>query len=82
MQLASGCAAGIVPLDFGSEGERQSFINADLTVSLGREPVGEWIGMRAEMLIGAGGTGNVHVAQFDGTGQFGHSLLSRLANPR
>ena len=76
--LLAGAAEATLP----QEGPRQSFINVDLTVSLGREPAGEWMGLRAERLISAEGRGTVQVAQFDEAGQFGHSLLTRLANPR
>jgi len=50
-----------------------AFINPDLTVVLGREPQGEWIGLDAVTSISDDGSGMATGTLFDGDGRFGVS---------
>ena len=53
--------------------KEHAFINPDLTVVLGREPEGEWIGLDAVSSISDDGTGMATGTLFDGEGRFGAS---------
>lgn len=65
-------------LDFA----KYTFINADLTISLSRMPVGEWILLDAESWIGENGAGIAFGALADTQGYFGRSIQSLVIEPR
>ena len=58
------------------------FINADLTVSLAREPVGEWILLNSEMTLGADGSGIAVSRLGDELGYFGRAIQCLVVEPR
>jgi hypothetical protein len=62
--------------------EDWTFINADLTVTLSREPVGEWILLDAESWLGAQGSGIAFACLADTTGYFGRAVQSILVERR
>jgi hypothetical protein len=59
-----------------------TFINADLTVSLAREPEGEWILSDAECWVGEDGTGLAMCRLADERGTFGRAVQSLLLERR
>ena len=59
-----------------------TFINADLSVSLGREPVGEWILLDAETWIGPDCVGIAAARLADTTGYFGRAVQSIIFEKR
>jgi hypothetical protein len=59
-----------------------TFINADLTISLAREPEGEWILSDAESWVAADGTGLAMCRLADERGTFGRAVQSLLIEPR
>lgn len=59
-----------------------TFINADLTVSLAREPEGEWILSDAESWVGEDGTGLAMCRLADERGTFGRAVQSLLIERR
>jgi hypothetical protein len=59
-----------------------TFINADLTVSLAREPEGEWILSDAECWVGEDGTGLAMCRLADERGTFGRAVQSLLIEKR
>src|ERR1700749_1914362 len=58
------------------------FLKADLTVSLTREPVGEWILLDAESWIGPDGAGLAMARLADERGYFGRSIQSLVVEKR
>ncbi len=54
------------------------FVNADVTLYLHREPIGEWIGMSIIGRGSADGVGVANAAIYDETGPVGHSLVASL----
>lgn len=64
----------------GSEG--LAFINADITVYLGRLPRGEWIGLEVGAHIGADGIAVSRSDLFDLEGPFGFTDVCAVATPR
>lgn len=71
----SGVSAALPPADF-------IFINVDLTVSLPRDPVSEWILLEAATTIGADGTGMALTRLSDPLGPCGRALQTLLVAPR
>jgi hypothetical protein len=65
-------------LDFS----KWTFINADLTVSLSRLPVGDWILLDAESWIGPDGAGIAASRLGDAKGYFGRAVQSLVIEPR
>ena len=59
-----------------------TFINADLTVSLGREPVGEWILLDAETWVGPDSVGIAAARLADIKGYFGRAVQSVIFEKR
>ena len=57
---------------------RHSFINADLTVSLWRLPVGEWVGIDSISHAAPGGIGVAESVLVDERGRLGRALQSLL----
>lgn len=62
--------------------DRFTFVNADLTVHLHREPAGEWIGLDATTVPESDGTGLQHSLLHDERGVIGRSLQSLIVAPR
>ncbi len=59
-----------------------TFLNADLTVNLAREPVGEWILLDAESWIGPDGAGLAMARLADTKGYFGRCVQSLVIEKR
>lgn len=59
-----------------------TFLNGDLTVSLAREPQGEWIFSDAETWVGADGTGVATTRLADREGYFGQAIQSLILERR
>ncbi|HEV2568761.1 thioesterase family protein [Sphingomonas sp.] len=59
-----------------------TFINGDLTVSLAREPEGEWIFSDAQTWASPDGTGSATARLADRRGYFGHAIQSLLLERR
>lgn len=66
------------PLDF----REWLFLNADLSVNLAREPIGEWILLNAETWIGPGGAGIAAGRLADRHGYFGRAVQSLVVERR
>jgi hypothetical protein len=62
--------------------ERFLFINADLTIHLRRQPLGEWIGLDARTLLDAGGTGLAESVLHDVHGPVGRAFQTLVVQPR
>ena len=75
---ADFCNGTSAVLDF----REWTFINADLTVSLARQPVGEWILLDAESLIGPDGAGLAMARLADSHGYFGRAVQSLVIEKR
>jgi hypothetical protein len=73
--LCNGTSAA---LDF----RHWTFINADLTVSFARQPVGEWILLDAESWIGPDGAGLAAARLADERGYFGRAVQSLVIEKR
>ncbi len=58
------------------------FINADLTVTMAREPVGEWILLNSEMTLGEDGAGLSISRLGDEKGYFGRAVQCLVVEPR
>lgn len=59
-----------------------TFLNADLTISLARDPVGEWILLDAETWLGPDGAGIAFGRLGDTQGYFGRAIQSVLMEKR
>jgi hypothetical protein len=59
-----------------------TFINADLTVSLARNPIGEWILLDAETWLPANGGGIAFSKLADTSGYFGYATQTLIVEPR
>jgi len=75
---ADFCNGTSAALDF----RRWTFLNADLTVSLAREPIGEWILVDAESWIGPDGAGLAMARLADTQGYFGRAVQSLVIEKR
>ena len=75
---ADFCNGTSAALDF----REWTFINADLTVSLSRQPVGEWILLDGESLIGPDGAGLATARLADARGYFGRAVQSLVIEKR
>jgi hypothetical protein len=77
--LAADCSNGVSSvLDF----RKWIFINADLTVTFAREPVGDWILLNGEMTLGPDGGGIAVSRLGDERGYFGRAVQSLVVEPR
>jgi hypothetical protein len=56
-------------------------MNTDTTVHLYRQPVGDWTGIDARMVVGGGGYGMTGADLFDATGPVGRSAQTLLIRP-
>ena len=59
-----------------------TFINGDLTISLARLPIGEWILLDAQTWLGDGGAGIAFAKLGDRRGYFGRAVQSLVIEPR
>lgn len=59
-----------------------TFINADLSVSLSRPPVGDWVLLNSESWIGPSGSGIAASRLADINGYFGRAVQSLVIEPR
>jgi hypothetical protein len=75
---ADFCNGTSASLDF----REWTFLNADLTVSFARQPVGEWILVDAESLIGPDGAGLAAARLADQRGYFGRVVQSLVIEKR
>jgi Thioesterase-like superfamily len=75
---ADFCNGTSAALDF----RHWTFLNADLTVSMAREPVGEWILLDAESWIGPDGAGLAMARLADTCGYFGRAVQSLVVEKR
>jgi hypothetical protein len=65
-------------LDFS----KWTFINADLTVTLARQPVGDWILLNSDMTLGPDGAGLAVSRLGDVHGYFGRAVQCLVVEPR
>lgn len=72
------CNGTSSPLSF----EEWTFINADLTISLARLPVGEWILLDAQTWLGDHGAGLAFARLGDERGYFGRAIQSLVVDKR
>jgi len=75
---ADFCNGTSAALDF----RQWTFINADLTVSFARQPLGEWILLDAESWIGPDGAGLAMARLADRRGYFGRAVQSLVIERR
>jgi hypothetical protein len=75
---ADFCNGTATALDFNS----YTFINADLTVNMAREPVGEWVLLDATSWIGSDGAGLAAARLADESGYFGQVAQSLVIEKR
>jgi hypothetical protein len=75
---ADFCNGTSAALDF----RQWIFLNAVLTVSMAREPVGEWILLDAESWIGPDGAGLSMARLADTRGYFGRAVQSLVIEKR
>jgi Thioesterase-like superfamily len=75
---ADFCNGTSAVLDF----KQWTFLNADLTVSLARQPLGEWILVDADSWIGPDGTGLAMARLADQRGYFGRAVQSLVVEKR
>jgi hypothetical protein len=61
---------------------RWRFVNADLTVSLFRQPAGQWVGLDARTSVSRAGVGLAASTLHDEHGPIGHGLQSLLVDRR
>ncbi len=75
--IADFCNGVSTVLDFRS----WTFINGDLTISLARLPVGEWILLDAQTWLGDHGAGIAFAKLGDSRGYFGRAIQSLVIEP-
>jgi hypothetical protein len=76
-------AAADLANPFANGGEQGlSFINADLSVYLGRLPVGDWIGLEVTNHIMDSGVAVGSCDLYDTSGRLGTATVASVANPR
>jgi hypothetical protein len=78
------CAAADFPngISFVVDPRKTSFINPDLTLSLHRHPVDEWVMVDARTWLEPHGTGMAEGALYDRRGRIGRSVQSLLVEER
>ncbi len=75
---ADFCNGASAVLDFSA----WTFLNGDLTVSLARDPVGDWVLLDAETWLGPEGGGLAFARLADRSGYFGRAVQTILVEPR
>ena len=84
----SGVQRVVAAADFGNgvsgslPHDEWLYINPDLTVHLGRPPVGVWVGMRSASRYAAAGAGLAETELFDAAGRLGRSCQSLFVDHR
>ncbi len=84
----SGAQRAVAAADFGNglahpvSFDDYLFVNCDLTVSLHRDPAGEWIGIRPRTEIDPAGTGLTTTALHDAAGRFGTATQTLFVERR
>lgn len=63
-------------------GTKLSYINTDISLSLHRNPEGEWLCLEAGYRAETAGVGIIDSAWYDARGRFATVIQSRLLNPR
>ncbi len=58
------------------------FVNTELTIHVHRAPVGEWMGVDAQTVVGPDGLGTVSGLLFDRRGHTGRSTQALVVRPR
>lgn len=66
----------------GISGTKHSYINADITLYLHRDPDGEWICLQGNYRAETAGVGFIDSVWLDKRGRIGTGVQSRLLNPR
>jgi acyl-CoA thioesterase len=66
----------------GLSGTKHSYINADITLYLHRDPDGEWLCLQGDYRAETAGVGFIDSTWFDQRGRFATVVQSRLLNPR
>ncbi len=62
--------------------EEHLFINPDLTLSLERDPVGEWVALQSQMRVTQGSVAVAESVLWDERGRIGRAIQSLLVGPR
>ncbi len=62
--------------------DKYLFINADLTIHLWRQPLGEWIGLDARTLLASGGIGTAESVLHDEHGAVGRAFQTLVVQTR
>lgn len=65
----------------GVDHRRWLAINVELTLSVHRDPIGEWIHLDASTVVGAEGTGRTDTVLGDREGEFGRAIQTLLVAP-
>ena len=79
LMVMTDAASGIsAALDW----DRATFANVELTVSLSRPPLGDWLGMDATTHLGGTGAAQCFAALFDARGFLGRSAHALFVEPR
>lgn len=79
LALVGDSANGIgAPLDL----RHWLFVNTELTVHVHRAPVGEWVAVQANTVVGPSGLGTVSALLFDRSGHVGRVTQSLVVRPR
>jgi uncharacterized protein (TIGR00369 family) len=74
--FVNGISSVLSPVDW-------TFINPDLTVTIHRLPVGDWVAVEATTRVdGAGGTGTAEANLYDEQGRLGRAVQTLLVEPR
>lgn len=76
--IVSEAATNMV-INMGTNGI--GYINGDLTVTLSRLPVSEFIGVQGDVRLAAAGVATGTATLFDDRGAFGTAIVTALANP-
>ena len=76
--VADFCNGVSTVLEWG----RWTFINGDLTISLARMPIGDWILLDAQTWLGDDGSGIAFAKLGDRRGYFGRAVQSLVIEPR
>ena len=69
-------------VSFALDFDTHVFVNVDLTISLFRAPVGEWVCMDAATVIGPAGRGLTRSTLYDESGEIGMATQTLFVAPR
>ena len=81
--LVRACAAADFPngISYEIDPSRVTYVNPDLTVSVHRLPIGEWVLVDARTRVEPHGVGMAAGTLYDRNGEFGRSVQSLLLEP-